>query len=95
MEQAVHLSASDPRLMRRLARMYLELNMLDEAEGQVAMAMEADRTSAEVWALQGDCRFRRNDHLARLRRIIVPGVTTGLSRSAVANRRTVSSAGPL
>ncbi len=66
MEQAVHLSASDPRLMRRLARMYLELNMLEQAEVQVAMAMEADRTSAEVWALQGDCRFRRNDQVGAL-----------------------------
>ncbi len=43
--------------MRRLARMYLELNMVEEAEGQVAMAMEADRTSAEVWALQVIANF--------------------------------------
>ncbi len=66
MEQAVRLSASDPRLMRRLARMYLELEMLDEAEHQIEMAMESDRTSAEAWALQGDYRFRRGDHTAAL-----------------------------
>ncbi len=66
MEQAVRLSASDPRLMRRLARMYLELGRVDEAERQTLAALEADRESAEVWALQGDCLVRRGDQVGAL-----------------------------
>lgn len=66
MEQAVRLSASDPRLMRRLARMYLDLGRITEAEKQTIAALEADRESAEVWALRGDCLVNRGDHLGAL-----------------------------
>jgi tetratricopeptide (TPR) repeat protein len=66
MEQAVRLSASDPRLMRRLARMYLDLDRVTEAERQTLAALEADRESAEVWALRGDCLVKRGDHLGAL-----------------------------
>jgi tetratricopeptide (TPR) repeat protein len=66
MEQAVRLSASDPRLTRRLARMYLDLGRIAEAERQTLAALEADRESAEVWALRGDCLVHRGDHLSAL-----------------------------
>ncbi len=66
MEQAVRLSASDPRLMRRLARMYLDLGRVAEAERQTLQALEADRESAEVWALRGDCMVNRGDHVGAL-----------------------------
>jgi tetratricopeptide (TPR) repeat protein len=62
MEQAVRLSASDPRLMRRLARMYLDLGRTADAERQTLAALQADRESAEVWALRGDCLVIRGDH---------------------------------
>jgi len=66
MEQAVRLSASDPRLMRRLARMYFDLGRIAEAERQTLVALEADRESAEVWALRGDCLVSRGDQLGAL-----------------------------
>jgi len=66
MEQAVRLSASDPRLMRRLARMYFDLGHFAEAEKQTMVALEADRESAEVWALRGDCLMNRADQLGAL-----------------------------
>ncbi|MGV3485286.1 MAG: tetratricopeptide repeat protein [Planctomycetaceae bacterium] len=66
MEQAVRLSASDPRLMRRLARMYLDLGRVAEGERQTRAALEADRESAEVWALQGDCLVIRGDQIGAL-----------------------------
>jgi len=66
MEQAVRLSASDPRLMRRLARMYLDLGRVAEAERETLAALEADRESAEVWALRGDCLVNRGDHVGAL-----------------------------
>ncbi len=67
MEEAVRLSAADPRLMRRLGKMYLEMDRLLEAEQQSLAALQADRQSADVWALRGDCLKRQgvvNDALA-------------------------------
>lgn len=55
MEDAVRLSASDPRLMRRLGKMYLEMGRLAEADQQSLAALHGDREAAEVWALRGDC----------------------------------------
>ena len=66
MEQAVRLSASDPRLVRRLARMYFDLGRIEEAERETMVALEADRESAEVWALKGDCLRSRGDQTAAL-----------------------------
>jgi tetratricopeptide (TPR) repeat protein len=66
MEAAVRLSASDPRLMRRLARMYLDLGRLTDADRQSLAALEADRQSAEVWALRGDCLVLSGDHAGAL-----------------------------
>ncbi len=66
MEAAVRLSASDPLLMRRLARMYLDLGRVEDADRQSLAALEADRQSAEVWALRGDCLVQRGDHAAAL-----------------------------
>ena len=55
MELAVQLSAGDPKLLRRLGRMYLEVGRLSEAERHSRWALETDRNSAEAWSLQGDC----------------------------------------
>jgi tetratricopeptide (TPR) repeat protein len=55
MEQAVRLSAGDPKFVQRLGRMYLELGRLDEAESHSLWALESKRDSAEAWALRGDC----------------------------------------
>ena len=55
MEQAVRLSAGDPKLVQRLGRMYLELGRLQEAESHSLWALESKRDSAEAWALRGDC----------------------------------------
>lgn len=55
MEQAVKLSAGDPKLVRRLGRMYLELGRLEEAEHHSLWAIESKRDVAEAWALRGDC----------------------------------------
>ena len=60
MEQAVRLSAGDPKLVQRLGRMYLDVGRLDEADRQSMLALDADRHSAEVWALRGDCLNARN-----------------------------------
>jgi tetratricopeptide (TPR) repeat protein len=55
MEQAVHLSAGDPKLVQRLGRMYLEVGRLEDADRQSIIALEAERQSSEIWALRGDC----------------------------------------
>jgi tetratricopeptide (TPR) repeat protein len=57
MEQAVRLSAGDPKLVERLGRMYLDVGRLDDANRQCTRALEADRTSAQTWALRGDCLY--------------------------------------
>ena len=60
MEQAVRLSAGDPKLVQRLGRMYLEVGRLDDADRQSMAALDSDRQSADVWALRGDCLNARN-----------------------------------
>lgn len=62
MESAVRLSASDPRLIGRLGKMYLELDRLEDAERQSQLALEADRKNAEAWGLRGDCLMRAGEH---------------------------------
>ena len=59
MEQAVRLSAGEPKLIERLGRMYLEVGRLDDAFRQCMIALEADRDSAAVWGLRGDCLFQQ------------------------------------
>ncbi len=66
MEEAVRLSGSDPRLMRRLARMYLDLDRIEDANRQSLAALGADRTSAEAWALRGECLLAGDDPNAAL-----------------------------
>src|SRR5690554_1842943 len=66
MEAAVRLSASDPRLMRRLARMYLDLGRVADADRQCLAALAADRQSAEVWLLRGDCLLQSGDQAGAL-----------------------------
>ena len=66
MEEAVRLSASDPRLMRRLGKMYLELDRVAEADRQSIAALQADRQSADIWALRGDCLMKLGDHAGAL-----------------------------
>lgn len=66
MEAAVRLSASDPKLMRRLGRMYLDLGRLADADRQSLAALEADRQSAEVWALRGECLTHSGDYSGAL-----------------------------
>jgi tetratricopeptide (TPR) repeat protein len=61
MEEAVRLSASDPRLMRRLGKMYLDLDRVADADRQSVAALHADRQSAEVWGLRGDCLVKLGD----------------------------------
>lgn len=55
MEQAVRLSAGDPKMVRRLGHMYLEIGRLQEAEYHSLWALESERDSAQAWALRGDC----------------------------------------
>ena len=55
MEQAVRLSAGDPNLVQRLGRMYLDVGRVAEANQQSKAALQAERSSAEIWALRGDC----------------------------------------
>jgi len=62
MEEAVRLSASDPRLMQRLGKMYLDLDRVADADRQSLAALHADRQSAEVWGLRGDCLVKLGDH---------------------------------
>lgn len=61
MEEAVRLSASDPRLMQRLGKMYLDLDRVVDADRQSLAALQADRQSAEVWGLRGDCLVKLGD----------------------------------
>ncbi len=62
MEQAVRLSAGDPKLAERLGRMYLEVGRLEESIEQCNFAMQSERRSAEVWALRGDCLFAKGQN---------------------------------
>jgi tetratricopeptide (TPR) repeat protein len=60
MEQAVLLSAGEPKLMERLGRMYLEVGRFEDANQQCMIALEANRDSAAVWALRGDCLLQQD-----------------------------------
>ena len=60
MEKAVELSAGDPRLVGRLGQMYLQQGRTEAAELQSSIALESERSSAELWTLQGDCLLERN-----------------------------------
>lgn len=55
MEQAVRLSAGDPKMVQRLGRMYLDIGRLKEAKNHSLWALESERDSADAWALYGDC----------------------------------------
>ena len=55
MEQAVRLSAGDPKMVQRLGQMYLDMGRLEEAKTHSLWALESERDSAEAWALYGDC----------------------------------------
>lgn len=55
MEKAVRLSAGDPKLVQRLGRMYFDTGHLDKATQQCEIALSAERNSADIWALRGDC----------------------------------------
>jgi len=55
MEQAVRLSAGDPKMVQRLGRMYLDIGRLEDAKSHSLWALESERDSAEAWALYGDC----------------------------------------
>lgn len=73
MEQAVRLSAGEPKLIERLGRMYLEVGRLEDASRQSTIAREANRDSAAVWALRGDCLLhqgRLDDALAAYHRAL-------------------------
>jgi Tfp pilus assembly protein PilF len=59
MQKAVQLSAGDPRLIGRLGEMYLDLGRLADAERQCELALAAERESADIWALRGDCLLAR------------------------------------
>ena len=73
MEQAVRLSAGEPKLIERLGRMYLDVGRLEDANHQCMKALEANRDSPAVWALRGDCLFqqgRLSDALAAYHRAL-------------------------
>ena len=55
MRQAVRLSAGDPKLVRRLGRMYFDVGELELADEHAVWALQTARDSAESWALRGDC----------------------------------------
>lgn len=61
MEQAVRLSAGDPRFVQRLGRMYLEVGRLQDADQHSRWALASKRDSAEAWALRGDCLKAANE----------------------------------
>lgn len=73
LEAAVRLSACDPKHVLRLGRMYLEIGRLEEASRHSLIALQAERSSAEAWTLQGDCLFaggRKEDALAAYHRAL-------------------------
>ncbi|TWT53254.1 tetratricopeptide repeat protein [Rubripirellula amarantea] len=55
MEQAVRLSAGDPKFVGRLGEMYLNLGRMSDADQQSQIALRATRNSADAWRLRGDC----------------------------------------
>lgn len=60
LERAVALSASDPKHLQRLGRMYLEVGRVDEAAEQCQIALNTDRDWAPLWALWGDVLMTQN-----------------------------------
>ncbi|QDT08972.1 tetratricopeptide repeat protein [Planctomycetes bacterium K23_9] len=66
MENAVRLSGNDPKLVQRLGRMYFDVGRVEEANQQSLVALEADRYSAEVWALRGDCLRSQSNNVQAL-----------------------------
>lgn len=66
MNQAVRLSAGDPKFVRRLGRMYFELGDLERADQHAQWALRTDRNSAQGWALRGDCLKANGDDAAAL-----------------------------
>lgn len=61
LEEAVQLSAGDPKHMQRLGRMYLEVGRVDEAARQCQIALDSDREWAALWALWGDCQVAHDE----------------------------------
>ena len=55
MEQAVMLSAGDPKLILRLGEMYHEVGRIREADQKSREALAADQSSAQAWSLRGKC----------------------------------------
>lgn len=53
-EQAVRLSAGDPRLVQRAGEMYLELGQMEKADLHSNWALQLQRDSEVAWALRGD-----------------------------------------
>lgn len=62
MEQASRLSAGDPKHVQRLGEMYLDVGRLAEANEQSIVALQADRQSAQAWALRGDCYYTSGNY---------------------------------
>ena len=54
MEKAVKLTAGDPKLVRRLGRMYLETGQLENAAKHSEWSLQSERDSADGWTLRGD-----------------------------------------
>ncbi|QDT02648.1 cellulose synthase subunit BcsC [Rubripirellula lacrimiformis] len=55
MEQAVRLSARDPKFVERLGRMYLDVGRDADADAHSVLALQSKRDSPEAWCLRGDC----------------------------------------
>ncbi|TWU57414.1 tetratricopeptide repeat protein [Rubripirellula reticaptiva] len=55
MEQAVRLSAGDPKFVERLGRMYLDVGRAADADANSLLALQSKRDSPEAWRLRGDC----------------------------------------
>lgn len=66
MEHAVRLSGSDPQLLVRMGRMYLEVGRVDDAATQSADALAGGRDLAAAWALHGDVLANRSKDDAAL-----------------------------
>ncbi len=66
MEEAVRLSAGDPKLLVKLGQMYLSRGDLHRAGELADEAIRGNRQLASAWALQGDVQRRRNDRDAAL-----------------------------
>lgn len=66
MEQAVRLSAGDPKFVRRLGRMQFENGDVQKADEYAKWALQSARDSAEGWALRGDCLEATGEDAAAL-----------------------------